>query len=426
MFNIYEEKTINENYERAKEVYSAFGVDTDKVLEDIKDIQVSIHCWQGDDVGGFEANTEGLAGGGILATGNYPGKARNGEELRQDLDKAMSLIPGKHRVNLHAIYAETDGKFVERDEITVEHFDKWINWAKERGIGMDFNPTFFSHEMADSGYTLSSKDQEVRDFWIRHGKRCREIAAEIGKALGTPCVNNIWIPDGSKDIPADRIGHRQILKEALDELLQQKYDKNHLLDAVESKLFGIGSEAYVVGSHEFYMGYALTRDVMLCLDAGHFHPTETISDKISSVLTYSDELLLHVSRGVRWDSDHVVLLNDEVMAIAQELKRCNAFGRVHFGLDFFDASINRIIAWVTGTRASLKAILMALLEPTQLLIEAENNENLGKRLALMEEFKSLPFAAIWDKYCLDQGVPVGAEWLNDVQEYEDKVLGARG
>ncbi len=426
MLRIYNEKNINENYQRAKELYASLGVDTDNVLEDIKNIPISIHCWQGDDVGGFEVAAEGVDGGGILATGNYPGKARNAEELRQDLDKAMSLIPGKHRVNLHAMYAETDGKFVDRDEIGPEHFQNWIEWAKERGIGLDFNPTFFAHKLADSGFTLASKDKEIRDFWIRHGKRSREIAAEMGKALGTPCVNNIWIPDGSKDLPADRIGHRQILKDALDEVLAEKYDKKHLLDAVECKLFGIASEAYVVGSHEFYMGYALTRGTLLCLDAGHFHPTETISDKISSLLTYIDELLLHVSRGVRWDSDHVVILNDEVLAIAQELKRSNAFDRVHFGLDFFDASINRISAWVTGTRASLKAIMMALLEPTHLLKEAEDEGDLGMRLALMEEFKSLPFGAVWDKYCLDQGVPVGAEWLNAVREYEEKVLSQRG
>lgn len=425
MLNIYNEKTINENYERAKELYGSLGIDTDKVMEDIKDISISIHCWQGDDVGGFEVDAEGLTGGGILATGNYPGKARNAEELRQDLDKAMDLIPGKHRVNLHAIYGETDGKFVERDEIGPKHFEKWIAWAKEKGIGLDFNPTFFSHKMAETGYTLASKDKEVRDFWIRHGKRCREIAAEMGKALGTPCVNNIWIPDGSKDLPANRIEHRQILKESLDEILKDEYDKKHILDAVECKLFGIGSEAYVVGSHEFYMGYALTRDTLLCLDAGHFHPTETISDKISSMLTYIDELLLHVSRGVRWDSDHVVILNDEVLTIAQELKRCDAFDRVHFGLDFFDASINRISAWVTGTRASLKAIMMALLEPTHLLRDAEDKGDFGRRLALMEEFKSLPFGAVWDKYCQAQGVPVGAEWLNHVQEYEKQVLSNR-
>ncbi len=425
MEKIYKEELVREGYERAKEVYKAFGVDTDEVLKQMDNISISLHCWQGDDVTGFEEDVEALSGGGILATGNYPGRARNGEELRQDLDKALSLIPGKHRVNLHAIYAETDGKFVDRDEIGPEHFEKWIDWAADKGIGLDFNPTFFSHKMADSGFTLASKDKEVRDFWIRHGIRCREIAAEMGKRLGTPCVCNVWIPDGSKDLPADRLGHRQILKESLDEIFEKKYDKKHLLDSVESKLFGIGSEAYVVGSHEFYMAYAMTRDVMLCLDAGHFHPTETISDKISSILTFADGLLLHVSRGVRWDSDHVVILNDEVLAIAQEIKRANAFDKVYFGLDFFDASINRISAWVTGTRAALKAIMFALLEPTELLKSEEEKGNFGARLALMEEFKTLPFGAVWDYYCLIKGVPVGAQWLDDVRKYEEEVLSKR-
>lgn len=425
MDKIYREELVKEGYERAKEVYKAFGVDTDEVLKQMEDISISLHCWQGDDVTGFEEDVDGLSGGGILATGNYPGRARNGEELRQDLDKAMSLIPGKHRVNLHAIYAETDGKFVERDEIGPEHFEKWIAWASDRGIGLDFNPTFFSHKLADSGFTLASKDKEVRDFWIRHAIKCREIAAEMGRRLGTTCVCNVWIPDGSKDLPADRIGHRRILKESLDQIFEKKYDKKHLLDSVECKLFGIGSEAYVVGSHEFYMAYAMTRDIMLCLDAGHFHPTETISDKISSILTFAEGLLLHVSRGVRWDSDHVVIFNDEVQAIAQEIKRANAFDKVHFGLDFFDASINRISAWVTGTRAALKAILLAFLEPTELLKAEEEKGNFGTRLALMEEFKSLPFAAVWDYYCLIKGVPVGAQWLDEVRKYEEEVLSKR-
>ncbi|NSW90096.1 MAG: L-rhamnose isomerase [Firmicutes bacterium] len=415
-------ENIDKAYEYAKEVYGAYGVDTEDVLKKMKDIQVSLHCWQGDDVTGFEKGVDGLSGGGIMATGNYPGRARNGDELRQDIEKALSLIPGKQRVNLHAIYAETGDKYVDRDNLDVSHFKRWIDWAKEKGIGLDFNPTFFSHKMADSGFTLSSKDKEVRSFWIRHGKRCREIAAEMGKELGTPCVNNVWIPDGMKDIPADRLGHRLILKDSLDKLFEEKYDKNHLIDSVESKLFGIGSESYVVGSHEFYMGYALSRDVVLCLDTGHFHPTEGIADKISSVLAFQDELLLHISRGVRWDSDHVVLLNDEVLAIAQEVKRANAFERVHFALDFFDASINRITAWVIGTRSVLKAIMFALLEPTELLKEEENKGNFGNRLALMEEIKTLPFSAVWNKYCSRSGVPVGSEWLNDVKEYEEKVL----
>lgn len=416
---------IEQAYKTAKEIYAAYGVDTDKVMEEMKKIPVSIHCWQGDDVVGFE-NVGGTSGGGIMATGNYPGRARNGDELRKDMDKALSLIPGKNRVNLHAMYAETDGKKVDRDEITIEHFERWVDWAKEKGIGIDFNPTFFAHPLADSGYTLSSPEESIRKFWIEHGKRSREIAAAIGKALNSPCVNNIWIPDGSKDLPADRIEKRRILKESLDEILDEKYSNDNLVDAVESKLFGIGSESYVVGSHEFYMGYVMSRDdVILCLDAGHFHPTETIADKISSVLTYKDELLLHVSRGVRWDSDHVVIFNDDTLAIAQEIKRCNAFGKVHFGLDFFDASINRITAWVTGTRAALKAIMYSLLEPTHLLVEAEQNGNLGNRLALMEEFKTLPYGAVWNKYCADNNVPVGATWLDEVKKYEEDVLSLR-
>lgn len=419
-FNMSE--NVDESYELAKKTYASFGIDTDKVLEMMKGIQVSIHCWQGDDVTGFETGVDGLSGGGILATGNYAGRARNGEELRQDLEKAMDLIPGKHRVNLHAIYAETDGKFVDRDEISTEHFCKWIDWAKKKGIGLDFNPTLFSHSMADSGFTLSSPDKKVRDFWIKRVKKSREIAAQMGKELGTPCVNNIWIPDGSKDLTANRMKYRSILKESLDEILTQKYPKEHLLDAVESKLFGIGSEAYVVGSHEFYMGYAMKNDVMICLDAGHFHPTESIADKISAILQFSDDLLLHVSRGVRWDSDHVVIINDELLAIANEIKRCDAYNKVHIALDFFDASINRITAWVTGTRATLKAIMISLLEPTEMLNEEESKGNFGNRLALMEELKSLPFGAVWNKYCYDNGVPVGADWLQDVEEYEKNVL----
>lgn len=413
------------SYEQAKAAYAALGIDTDKALQKMNDIGISLHCWQGDDVTGLEAGVDGLSGGGIMTTGNYPGKARNGEELRQDLEKALSLIPGKHRVNLHMSYAETGGKFVERDEIAPEHFANWINWAKKCGIGLDLNPTFFSHKMADTGFTLSSKDENIRAFWLRHGQKSREIAAVIGSELGTPCVNNIWIPDGFKDMPADRAGHRRILKDTLDELFSQKYDKKYMLDAVESKLFGIGSESYVVGSHEFYMGYAMSRGIMLCLDAGHFHPTEGIADKISSILTFSEELLLHVSRGVRWDSDHVVVLNDDLLSIAQEIKRLDAYGRVHIALDYFDASINRITAWVTGSRAALKAILMSLLEPTELLKEEEEKGNYGNRLALMEEIKTLPFGAVWNKFCADRQVPVGVEWINASAEYERDVLAKR-
>ena len=422
MYPIIPKDKIEESYARAKEIYSLYGVNTDEVLNTLKDIPLSIHCWQGDDVTGFEKGKEGLSGGGILATGNYPGKARTPEELRMDMEKAMSLIPGKHRINLHAVYAETGNTNVERDQLRPEHFKKWIDWAKRKKIGLDFNPTIFSHPLADSGYTLASRDKDIRSFWIRHAKACREIAFTIGKELGNPCINNLWIPDGSKDMPADRLTPRKILKDSLDEIYEKKYDSKFLLDSVESKLFGIGSEAYVVGSHEFYMGYAYTKGLMLCLDSGHFHPTESIADKISSVLIYSRELLLHLSRGVRWDSDHVVTLNDQIISIAKEVKHCNAFNRIHFALDFFDASINRITAWVTGSRAALKAILAVLLEPTHLLIEAENAGNLGDRLALSEEFKTLPVGSVWDKFCINSGVPAGSQWLNDVEEYTEKVL----
>jgi L-rhamnose isomerase len=425
MFQIYTRENVEKDYDRARELYRSFGVDTDAVMKQLDGFEISMHCWQGDDVSGLEVDASGLSGGGIMATGNYPGKARNGEELRADMAKAMSLIPGRQRANLHASYAETGGKFVERDQLRPEHFQKWVDWAKKNGIGIDFNSTYFSHPMADSGYTLSSTDKEVREFWIQHAKACRKVAAYIGKELGSSVVHNIWIPDGSKDLPADRMNHRRILKDSLDEILSVKYDKEHLIDAVESKLFGIGSEAYVVGSHEFYMGYAMTRDVMVCLDAGHFHPTEGIADKISSLLTFSKEVLLHVSRGVRWDSDHVVVLNDDLLAIANEIKRCDVLDRVHFALDFFDASINRLTAWVTGTRNAQKALLIALLEPTHLLRRAEESGNLGNRLALMEEFKTLPYGAVWNKFCLDQNTPVGAEWLNDIKEYEDSVLSLR-
>ncbi|RKX86092.1 MAG: L-rhamnose isomerase [Spirochaetes bacterium] len=413
---------IEENYGRAKEIYSLYGVNTDNVLNTIKNIPLSMHCWQGDDVTGFEKGKEGLTGGGILATGNFPGKARTPEELRMDMEKAMSLIPGKHRINLHAVYAETGDREVTRDQLKPEHFKNWIDWAKKNKIGLDFNPTIFSHPLADSGYTLASRDRNIRSFWIRHAEACREIAFTIGKELDSPCINNLWIPDGSKDMPADRLTPRKILKDSLDEIYEKQYDSRYLLDSVESKLFGIGSEAYVVGSHEFYLGYVFTKGLILCLDSGHFHPTESIADKISSVLIYSKELLLHLSRGLRWDSDHVVTLNDQIFSIAQEVKHCNAFNRIHFALDFFDASINRITAWVTGSRAALKAILSVLLEPTHLLIQAEEEGNLGDRLALLEEFKTLPMGSVWDKFCIESGVPAGSEWLNNVEEYTENVL----
>ncbi len=415
------ETKVNEGYAYAKKAYAAFGIDTDAVLERMKQRQISLHCWQGDDVNGFEV-TAGGAGGGILSTGNYHGRARNGEELRADYERALSLIPGKHRINLHAIYAETDGAIVERDQINIGHFQKWIAWAKKLGVGIDFNPTCFGHPMAASGFTISSKNETIRQYWIRHLKACREIAALIGKELGTPCIMNIWVPDGMKDLPVDRLGHRQLMKQSLDEVLAVKYDRQYLVDALESKLFGIGVESYTVGSHEFVMGYGLKNNLTICFDMGHFHLGESVADKISATLLYADDLLLHVSRPVRWDSDHVVILNDDLIALAQEVKRANAFERVYYGLDFFDGSINRITAWVTGTRAALKSILFALLEPTDRIRAEENSGNYGNRLALLEEFKTLPFGAVWDKFCYDLKAPVGAAWLNEVKIYEANVL----
>jgi L-rhamnose isomerase len=415
---------IEKAYSIAKEQYTQYGVDTDKAMERLRKIAVSLHCWQGDDVGGFES-CEGLSGGGIMATGNYPGKARTADELRMDLEKAFGLIPGKHRLNLHAIYLETAGKKVDRNEIGVEHYATWIDWAKQQGIGMDFNPTCFSHPKADSGFTLSSCDEAVRRFWIEHCIACRKVGAHIGKQLGTACVTNIWIPDGYKDTPVDRKRPRELLKKSLDEILAEKMDRKHILDSVESKLFGIGSESYVVGSHEFYMGYAVENKILLCLDTGHFHPTEVVSDKISSVLTFLDEILLHVSRGVRWDSDHVVILSDELRAIAEEIVRSDYLQRVHIGLDFFDASINRIAAWVIGTRCMVKALLLALLEPIEKLRAFENNNDFTSRLATLEELKTLPFGAVWDYYCLKANVPVGQAWLDEVKAYEKDVLSKR-
>ncbi len=418
------ENQVMKAYEIAKEQYQMWGIDTDKALEKLKSIPISMHCWQGDDVGGFENPDSGLTGG-IQATGNYPGKARTADELRDDLDKAFSLIPGKHRVNLHAIYLENDGQKVDRDEIEPKHFEKWAKWAKENGLGLDFNPTLFSHPKADDGFTLSHPNKEIRDFWIEHCKRARKVSEYFGKELGTPTVTNIWIPDGYKDVPVDRYAPRQRLKDSLDQILADKIDSKYNLDAVESKLFGIGSESYVVGSHEFYMGYSVKNNTLLCLDAGHFHPTEVISNKISACMIYLEELLLHVSRPVRWDSDHVVLLDDELQAIAQEIVRNEFLDKVHIGLDFFDASINRIGAWVVGTRNMIKALLMALLEPTKTLKQYELEGNLTARLALLEELKAFPWQAVWNYYCLQQGVPMAAAWLEDVKQYEKEVLSLR-
>jgi L-rhamnose isomerase len=412
-------------YPFAQETYASLGVDTEVVLQRLATVPLSLHCWQGDDVGGFETAGAVLSGGGIQTTGNYPGKARTLDELRQDLDQALSLLPGKHRLNLHASYADFDGKKIERDEVTAAHFQSWIDWAKKRGLGLDFNPTYFSHPLANDGATLSHRDAAVRQFWIDHGIACRKIGAEMGRQLGSTTVTNVWIPDGCKDVPIDRQGPRERLETSLDAIFKENLDPQFHLDAVESKLFGIGSESYVVGSHEFYLGYAVKHQKVYCLDAGHFHPTENLADKISSILLYVPEILLHVSRGVRWDSDHVVLLDDPTKGIMEELVRGDYLARTHIGLDYFDASINRIAAWVIGSRSALKALLLAMLEPTAKLREVEAVGDTTSRLALLEETKSLPFGIVWDEYLRRHNVPAGEAWLKQVKAYENRVLSHR-
>lgn len=414
--------TVQQAYELAKKQFADIGVDTEQALALLDQLPISMHCWQGDDVSGFEQGAGALSGG-IQTTGNYPGKARTPQELRTDLDKAVSLIPGKKRLNLHASYLEADHR-VDRNEVKPEHFANWVAWAKANNMGLDFNPTYFSHPLSAEA-TLSHQNKEIRDFWIEHGKACRKISEYFGKELGTASVMNIWIPDGSKDLVVDKFAPRQRLVEALDEIIAEKIDAKYHLDAVESKLFGIGVESYTVGSNEFYAAYAVSRGTALCLDAGHFHPTEVISDKISAVMPFVQHLLLHVSRPVRWDSDHVVLLDDETQAIAGEIIRNQLFDRVHIGLDFFDASINRIAAWVIGTRNMQKALLRALLEPTDELRALENARDFGSRLALLEEQKSLPWQAVWDMYCERHNVPVGRRWLDEVRAYEKTVLSQR-
>ncbi len=416
-------KSIAQSYSQAQARYAEIGVDTEAAMQRLSAIPISLHCWQGDDVGGFENTGEGLSGG-IAVTGNYPGKANTPDELRADLDKALSLIPGKHRLNLHAFYGEFGGKKVARNEIRPEHFQNWLAWAKANGMGMDFNPTCFAHPKSADGFTLSHPKKAIRDFWIEHCIASREIAAVIGKTLGSPAVTNVWIPDGYKDTPVDRVSPRKRLEASLDKVFEKKLNPKHMLDAVECKLFGIGSESYVVGSHEFYMGYAVKNQKLLCLDAGHFHPTEGIADKLGTMLLYVPEILLHVSRGVRWDSDHVVTLDDALQSISAELVRNNLLSRTHIGLDFFDASINRIAAWTIGTRNTLKSLLMALLEPAALK-EAEKAGDLTTRLALMEELKSLPWGAVWDRYCESQDVPVGMDWMKEAKQYESEVLSKR-
>lgn len=424
MFSAPNETLIDRAYVHAKEIYAAYGVDTDAAIERLRAIPVSLHCWQGDDVSGFE-QLDAMSGGGIQATGNYPGKATTPEQLRQDAETALGLIPGTHRFNIHAMYAETGGKKVDRDALAPEHFQNWIDWAKALGLGIDFNPTCFGHPRADDGFTLSHYDPGIRRFWIEHCIASRKIGEYIGRALGTPCVTNLWIPDGYKDIPVDRNKSRMLLRESLDAVYAERGNKADNLDAVESKLFGIGSESCVIGSYDFYLGYAVSRELLLCLDAGHFHPTEVISDKISAVLMFLDEILLHVSRGVRWDSDHVIVLSDEIRAIAEEIVRNGYTERVHIGLDFFDASINRVAAWVIGTRVIIKALMIALLEPTDALRGFEREGDYTARLALLEELKTLPFGAVWDYYCLKQDVPPAGAWMEAVRHYETEVLSRR-
>jgi L-rhamnose isomerase len=414
--------SVAKAYELAKERYAQFGINTEQAMAALKKIPVSLHCWQGDDVGGFESKA--ALSGGIQATGNYPGKARTADELRADLDVAYSMIPGKHRLNLHAIYIDTDKK-IERNAIQPEHFASWIGWAKGKLHGMDFNPTYFSHPKAADGFTLAHADEGIRKFWVEHGIACRKVGEAFGKQLGTTCVTNQWIPDGYKDLVVDKKAPRERLVKSLDAIFAEKIDPKYHLDAVEGKLFGIGAESYTVGSHDFYLAYAISRGVLLTLDAGHFHPTEVISQKLSAVLCFAKELLLHVSRPVRWDSDHVVILDDELYAIAQEIIRNNYADKIHIGLDYFDASINRVAAWVIGSRNMVKALLAALLEPTAQLRKFEVDGDFTSRLAMLEELKTLPFGAVWDHYCEQAGVPVGAEWLTKVKDYEAKVLSKR-
>jgi L-rhamnose isomerase len=417
-----DKELIKKSYQLAKQQYAEIGVDTEKVLKQMDDVVISLHCWQTDDVGGFEKEGAELGGGGIQATGNFPGKSKSLVQMRDDLDKVLSLLPGKQRLNLHAIYGEFGGKKIDRDKIEVKHFQGWIDWAKKRKIGLDFNCTCFSHPFADDGFTLSSKNPKIRKFWVEHTKRCRDIAAEMGKQLGTPAVHNIWIPDGSKDTPVDRMGLRKLLKKSLDEIFTVKYPKKYLKDSIESKLFGIGSESMVVGSHDFYLGYAVQNNTMITLDNGHFHPTEQVGDKISSILIYIDELLLHLTRGVRWDSDHVVTFNDELLLIAQEIIRAKALARLNIGLDFFDASLNRIGAYVIGTRSAQMAFMYAMLEPYQALVKFEEEGRTFERLSYLELMKSKPFGAVWDYYCLQNKVPAAQDYIEEIMNYEKEVL----
>lgn len=416
-------RDLRKEYELAKKEYAKIGVDTDKALERLSNVRISMHCWQGDDVRGFLFNSD--LSGGIQTTGNYPGRASNVKELKEDITEVLKLVPGKFNLNLHAIYADTDEK-IDLDQIEPKHFAKWVEFAKEHNLGLDFNPTCFSHPMASSGFTLSSTDDKVRNFWIEHCKRSRKIGEYFGKELGIPCVTNIWIPDGMKDIPYDRLSPRKRLEDSLNQILEEKIDPKYNIDSVESKVFGIGVESYTVGSNEFYLGYATKNQTALTLDSGHFHPTEYISDKISSVLLYVPHLLLHVSRPVRWDSDHVVIFDDELNEIARSLVRSNLIEKTSIGLDYFDASINRIAAWVVGIRSTQKALLKAMLEPVDTINELEKDMKYTDRMVLTEEMKSMPFGIVYDYYCFINNIPVGSEYLAEIKDYENKVLSKRG
>jgi len=416
-------RKIEADYKRAKEIYSSIGVDTEKAIQKLLKIKISMHCWQGDDVGGFEVK-KGSLDGGLVATGNYPGKARNADELRQDAEKAFSLIPGKHKFNLHAIYLESDGKFIERNEISPENFKNWISWAKSNDLGLDFNGTFFSHPKASSGFTLSNKDKSIRNFWIEHAKRAREISAKFAKELSQISVCNLWIPDGAKDYPADRLSPRKRLMESLDEIFQKKAAKN-VKDTVEGKLFGIGSEEYVVGSNDFYIAYAISRKITPCMDMGHYHPTEAVYDKISALSNFVENILIHVSRPIRWDSDHVVIFNDDLANLAREIVRAKMLDRIYFATDFFDASINRIGAWIIGVRSLQKALLAALLEPVELLNQFEDQKRNAEKLALVEEMKTMPLGAVWNYFCELNNVPPSTLWIPEIKKYEEKVLSLR-
>jgi L-rhamnose isomerase len=419
------EQKIEQSYALARERYAELGVNTDHALRTLRSISLSLNCWQGDDVIGFEKMEETVGSGGIQVTGGYPGRARTIDELRADIQQALSLIPGPHRLNLHAMYGDFGGRKVERDSILPEHYTGWLDWGREHRVKLDFNSTCFAHPKADSGFTLSNRNGGIRRFWIEHVQRCRSISAAMGRAQADPCIHDLWIPDGSKDITVGRWEHRLHLKTSLDEIFAVRFDPKEMKDALESKLFGIGSEFFVVGSHEFYLGYAVANRLMLCIDMGHFHPTESVADKISSILLYSDELLLHISRGVRWDSDHVVVLNDDVRSLAEEVVRAGLVNRIHFALDFFDASINRIGAWVIGARATQKGLLLALLEPFEKLRALELEGNNFGRLALLEEAKTLPAGPVWDYFCTSEGVPPGDRWIDVIMRHERDVLRKR-